>query len=65
MFHKLKNKVDIPETFVLPGFSEKYELYVNVVHYGCGTGRGGHYINYVNVSGRWYRCDDEKVHFTK
>ncbi len=64
-FHKLKNKVVIPEEFELPGFSDKYELYGNVVHYGSGSGRGGHYVNYVKVNGRWYRCDDEKVHFTK
>lgn len=64
-FHKLKNKVIIPEVFGLPGFNDKYELYGNVVHYGSGTGRGGHYINYVKVAERWYRCDDEKVNFTK
>ena len=53
----------IPEVFELPGFNDKYELYGNIVHYGSET--GGHYINYVKVGERWYRCDDEKVHSTK
>ena len=30
-----------------------------MVHIGSGV--GGHYISYVQVKGRWYRCDDSKV----
>ena len=26
-----------------------------------GSGVGGHYISFVQVKGRWYKCDDSKV----
>lgn len=26
-----------------------------------GNGVGGHYISYVRVGHKWYRCDDSKV----
>lgn len=41
---------------------ERYELYGVVAHYGSGV--GGHYISFVKVSNKWYKCDDNKVTFS-
>lgn len=59
MLLKLTNNVVYPHQLTLPGTTEKYELYGSVVHIGSGV--GGHYISYVKVAQKWYRCDDSKV----
>lgn len=56
---KLTNHVIYPSKLTLPGTLEQYELYAVVVHIGSGV--GGHYISYVQVKNRWYKCDDSKV----
>jgi ubiquitin C-terminal hydrolase len=28
-----------------------------------GSGVGGHYISFVRVAGKWYKCDDNRVTF--
>lgn len=57
MLVKLTNSVIYPETLQLP--SETYELYGVVAH--IGSGAGGHYISFVKVTGKWYKCDDNRV----
>jgi ubiquitin C-terminal hydrolase len=63
MLVKLNNSVIYPEVLELPsGRKEKYELYGVVSHIGSGV--GGHYISFVKVSSKWYKCDDSRVTFS-
>lgn len=59
MLFKLTNNVLYPLELTLPGSKERYELYGAVAHIGSGV--GGHYISYVRVMQRWYKCDDSRV----
>ena len=62
MLVKLMNNVVYPEALVLrndKNGKEEYELYGVVCHIGNGV--GGHYISFVKVNAKWYRCDDHKV----
>ena len=62
MLVKLTNSVLYPEAIQLSeGNSAKYELYGVVSHIGSGV--GGHYISFVKVSSKWYKCDDSRVTF--
>ncbi len=60
MLVKLNTAVEYPEQLRLSA-EEDYELYGVVSHYGSGV--GGHYVAYVRVAQRWYRCDDSRVGF--
>lgn len=63
MLVKLTNNVEYGPRLSLPNSEEEYELYGVIVHFGSGV--GGHYIAYVRVKNRWYKCDDAQVSLCK
>ena len=39
--------------------TDEYELVAVVAH--SGQLEGGHYVAYVQLAGRWYKCDDSWI----